>query len=85
MRKLRKQIDKETLEFWIESLMQNNILEKKPSNRVDSYFFKGKMSDLSIDIEQQNALLVNPARSEPKGIRIDNSKNNEHEPSNIAT
>ena len=85
MRKLRKQIDKETVEFWIESLIQNNILEKKPFNRVDSYFFKGKMSDLSVDIEQQNALLANPATSEPKDIRIDNSKNNEYEPSNIAT
>ena len=43
------------------------------------------MSDLSVDIEQQNALLANPATSKPKDIRIDISKNNEYEPSNIAT
>ena len=42
------------------------------------------MSDIFVDIEQQNAVLVNPVMSDPKHIRIDYSKNNKYEPSNIA-
>ena len=42
------------------------------------------MSHKFVDIEQQNAVLANPATPEPKDIRIDNSKNNEYEPSNTA-
>lgn len=40
------------------------------------------MSDIFVDIEQQNAVLVNPVMSDPKHI-IDYSKNNKYEPSNI--
>ena len=42
------------------------------------------MSDLFVDIEQQNTVLANLATPEPKDIRIDNSKNNEYVPSNTA-
>ena len=40
--------------------MQNNIVENKPSNGVNSYFVKEKTSKVFVDIEEQNAVLVNP-------------------------
>ena len=60
VKSMKEQIDKENLELRIESLIQSNILE----------FVKEKMADLFVDIEQQNAVLANPATPDPKYIRM---------------
>ena len=73
MKNTKEQIDKETLESRrIESLMQNNILENKPSNRAN----------LFEDIKQQNAVLTNSVM--PDSIILDYSRNNAYNPSDIA-
>ena len=41
------------------------------------------MSNVFVDIEQQNSVLANLVTLNPKDIRIDYSKKNEHEPRNI--
>ena len=41
------------------------------------------MSNVLVEIEQQNAVLANPVTPDPKNIRIDYSKNNQYEPRNI--
>ena len=41
------------------------------------------MSNVFVDIEQQNSVLAKLVTPNPKDIRIDYSKKNKHEPRNI--
>ena len=65
MWKVNEVIDKETLDLRIESLIENNMLENKPSNG-ETYFNREKVSDMPRNKEQENAPFRNLATVDPK-------------------